>query len=373
MEHYPDIAYRIALATYKNVNLGVARTIAERGISPEEFFTLPLADLQVRSGINARTLRDNSRAEALQAALRELDFMEKHNVKAVLWDDEAFPNRMKQCDDAPAILFVGGNPKFDYKHIVSIVGTRRCSAYGADICRQLVTELASKLDDLLIVSGLAYGIDIAAHRAALAAGVPTGAILAHGLNTLYPAEHRSEARAMMRANGFIATEYTANSPIHRGQFLARNRIVAALADVVIIVESDIKGGAMATARIANAYSREVCAVPGRLTDKYSRGTNSLIYNNEATLIRDADDIIACCRWTPKPKEGQQQTLDFELNPDQQRIINALRRNPDNTVNELSIALDIPVSKLSGILFEMEMDSLIVAIPGGRYCIIDANL
>lgn len=373
MESYPDIAYRLALATYRNVNLGVARTIAERGVSPEEFFTLSLPELQARTGLSSKALRDSSRAEALQGALRELDFMEKHNVKAVLWDDDTFPTRLYQCDDAPAVLFTGGTPRFSYAHVVAIVGTRRCSAYGADITRQLVTELSAELDDLLIVSGLAYGIDIAAHRAALASGVPTGAILAHGLNTLYPAEHRSEARAMMRAGGFIATEYTGHSTIHRGQFLARNRIVAGIADVVVVVESDLKGGAMATARIANAYSREVCAVPGRLTDRCSRGTNSLIYNNEATLIRDAGDIISCCGWSRKPEAGEQQTLDFELGDDQRRIIEALREHPDNTLNELSISLDIPVSALSALMFEMEMDNYIVAIPGGRFCIVDANL
>lgn len=373
MERYPAIVYRIALCTFRNVNLGVVCTLHERGITPEDFFTLSEHELSVRSGINMRMLRDGDRSQALREAVEEAEFLGKHNTRAVFWDDDDYPARLLTCDDAPAVLFVAGRPAFANRHAVAIVGTRRCTAYGADICRSLVNELSGALDDLLIISGLAYGIDIAAHRAALNAGVLTGAVLGHGLRTLYPAEHRNDARNIIRAGGFLTSEYTSGSPIHRGQFLARNRIVAGMADVVVVVESDTKGGAMATARIANAYNREVCAIPGRLTDRYSRGTNSLIYNNEATLVRDAGDILACCGWTAKPEEGQQQTLQFDLSDDQRRIIETLRNHPDHTVNEISVGLGIPMSQLTGILFELEMDSIITAIPGGRYTIIDPNV
>ena len=365
--------YSIAFATFRNMNLGMAHNFENRGITPEMFFSLPLPELCRLSGVSIKALRDDDRKKALADAGEELNFMESHNIKAVLWNSPEYPERLARCEDAPAVLFIAGNTRLSFSHVVSIVGTRRCSAYGADMCRQLVADLHNSIDDLLIVSGLAYGVDIAAHRAALDAGVPTGAILAHGLRTLYPAEHRLDARNIIRSGGFLATEYTSSSPIHRGQFLARNRIVAGLADAVIVVESDIKGGAMATARIANAYSREVFALPGRVTDRYSRGTNELIFRNEASIIRDAADIINCCGWTPKPAEGTQQTLSFELSDEQLQIVNAIRQHPDYTVNQLSVSLSIPISHLSALLFEMEMDNIIVAIPGGRYTLINPDI
>ena len=316
---------------------------------------------------------DAKRAAALEAAVGERAFVESGSVKALYYSDEAFPQRLAQCTDGPAMLYVAGDPAAAAApHSVAIVGTRHCTPYGADFTRRLVADLAARIDGLLIVSGLAYGVDICAHRAALEAGVPTGAVLAHGLNTVYPADHRADAQKIVRSGGFLATEYCSWSQIHRGNFLARNRIIAGLADVTVVVESDIKGGAMATARMAAGYDREVMALPGRVGDTYSRGCNELIASGGAALIREASDLIALMGWREKPAEGQQQELSFEIPASYRPVLDTLKARPEATVNDLCVALNLPFAHLSALLFKMELDDFIVALPGGRYALAARN-
>lgn len=364
-----ELVLRIAFATYRNVNQGIARQFAQVGIGPEEFFALPARELAVRSGVRESFFDDARRQAAIEAACKEANFVRSNDLKAVYYTDASYPRRVAACTDAPAMLFVCGHDSPDAAHVVAIVGTRHCTAYGAEFTRRLVDDLGQRLDSLMIVSGLAYGVDIAAHRAALAAGIPTGAVLAHGLNTVYPAEHRSDARAMCRAGGFLATEYTSQSPIHRGNFLARNRIVAGMCDVLVVVESDVKGGAMTTARIAAAYDREVAAVPGRVFDAYSRGCNALIAGNEAHLLRDADDLIDLMGWKARVPEGRQAELPF-VSEQQRAVLEYISAHPRADVNEMCVGLDIPFARLSALLFEMEMDDMIMSLPGGRYATID---
>ncbi|MDE5555469.1 MAG: DNA-processing protein DprA [Muribaculaceae bacterium] len=251
---------------------------------------------------------------------------------------------------------------------MAIVGTRHATPYGLDFVNHFVAELAERLDNLIVVSGLAYGIDVAAHRAALDNNVPTVAVVAHGLNTIYPADHRSTAAKIVNSGGAIVTEYTSDATIHRSNFLARNRIVAGLSDAVIVVESDIKGGALATARIAAAYNREVFAVPGRTTDTYSRGCNDLIASQSASIIRSADDLIETLNWTSRPKEFTQHELAFDMTPEQKSIADYITSHPDHTVNDICIGLGIPFSQLSAMLFEMEMSDMLITLPGGRYAV-----
>lgn len=367
-----ELSLRIAFATYRNINQGVAKQFARVGIGPEEFFGLPKRELAVRSGVREALFDDDRRRQALEAGRKEANFVLCNDLRAVYYTDEAYPRRLAMCDDAPAMLFLCGKGNPDAAHVVSIVGTRHCTAYGAEFTRRFVNDLAERLDNLLIVSGLAYGVDIAAHRAALAAGIPTGAVLAHGLNTIYPAEHRTDAGTMCRNGGFLATEYTSESTTHRGNFLARNRIVAGLCDALVVVESDVKGGAMTTARIAAAYNREVMAVPGGVFDLYSRGCNALIAGNEAHLLRDADDLIDLMGWKSKPKADVQPELPF-IGEQQQAVLDYMAAHPQADVNEMCIGLDMPYARLSVLLFEMEMDDLIVALPGGRYSAINRPL
>lgn len=357
---------RMAFAHTRNVCVGTAREFAARGVTPEDFFSMEAGQLAALTGLRSSFFDREYRYRALEQAAAEYDFVSDNRLRAIFYTDPDYPTRLLECDDAPAILYVAGRTSPQARHVVAIVGTRHCTTYGQSVTSRLVADLAEALDDLLIVSGLAYGVDIAAHRAALKVGVPTGAVLAHGLNTVYPSDHRNEAVAMVREGGFLASEYRSCDPIHRGNFLARNRIVAGLADVTVVVESDLKGGAMTTAGIASAYQREVMAVPGRVFDTYSRGCNRLIAENRASIVRDAGDIIEACGWTRRPVEGVQSTLALDISDEQRTVMHFVNDHPEATINEIAIAMGLTIPRMQSMLFEMEMSDLIVSIPGNRY-------
>lgn len=363
-------AARIAFATYRNMNLGTARHFEKLGVSPEDFFELPARRLAAITGIRESFFDDGRRSEALAKGRAEATYAADNGIAVNYYTDDTYPHRMLECDDAPAMLFSLGAMR-EYRHVVAIVGTRHCTTYGAEFIRRLVKDLSESVDDLAVISGLAYGADIAAHRAAIANDVATGAVFAHGLNTIYPADHRDDARTIVRNGGFLVTEYPSYGAIHKGNFLARNRIVAAMADVTVVAESDIRGGAMSTARIAGAYNREVMALPGRTSDTYSRGCNALIAGGEASMIRDAADLIAAAGWSARKPEGTQKELPF-LSPEQETIANFLKTNRDATVNDICAALSIPFSRLSSLLFEMEMEEVVSSLPGGRYCLLNVE-
>lgn len=359
------LSAQIAFASYRNINIAAASRFESLGVEASDFFTLPSSRLATLTGMPSDYFDDGRRAKALAEADREANYINRKGINALYYSSAGYPQRLRHCDDAPAMLYSFGEIKPAPKHVVAIVGTRHCTAYGAAMTKALVDDLAAAVPDLLIVSGLAYGVDIAAHRAALAAGVPTGAVVAHGLNTLYPADHRNDARRIVTEGGFVATEYCSDAPIHRANFLARNRIVAGMADVTVIIESDFKGGAMATARTAAAYGREVMAVPGRATDTYSRGCNALLANQTASILRDASDLINLLQWKTEKAPAAQPTLPF-LTDEQELVLKVLAENPSATVNDLCSTLAIPYPKLTALLFDMEMADLVTPLPGGRY-------
>lgn len=349
------------------MNVNIAHEMHRRGIDADNYFTLPPEKLNALLGKMPEIHTDSARNAALQHAASEADYITDKGIQAIYYTDNNYPYRLSECNDAPVMIYSYGNMPAA-EHMLAIVGTRRCTAYGLSFVESLVGELAASLDSLCIVSGLAYGIDIAAHRAAMKAAVPTGAILAHGLHTIYPADHRNDAKRMVDAGGFLLTEYHSSAPIHRGNFLARNRIVAGMCDAVVVVESDVKGGAMATAHVAGAYNREVFALPGRTTDRTSRGCNELIASLGAAMVRDAGDIIERMNWKTRSREGDQKELNFDITPVQLDILRFINEHADMNVNELSVSMGIAYSHLSSLLFEMEIGGLIKALPGGRYLI-----
>lgn len=369
MTSHDELIYRIAFATYRNVNYSSAARLEAKHVTPEAFFTFPASTLASMTGLKSSFFADSRRHEALEAARREADFIAANNIRAIYYTDADYPARLAECNDAPAMLFVLGKGSLEHRHTIAVVGTRHCTAYGLDFTRNLVENLAEALDDVLIVSGLAYGIDIAAHKAAMSAGAVTGAVFAHGLNTVYPSDHRDAARRIIGEGGFLATEYRTCEATHRGNFLARNRIVAGLADATVVVESDERGGAMSTASIASAYNREVFAVPGRVYDPVSRGCNALIARRQASILRNADDIIDFMNWARRPIAGEQSRFSFELDPTQQKVVDFIRSNPLATVNDICVALALPYSHISSLLFEMEMADILVSLPGGRYGVV----
>ena len=295
-----------------------------------------------------------------------MDFINSHNINVFYFTDvENFPSRLCECDDAPILLFGLGTPTFNCPHVVSIVGTRHATVYGTGFVKDFITELSNSLEGLMVVSGLAYGIDVEAHRQSLECNVPTTAVVAHGLSTIYPAAHRNIAAKMVKEGGMILTDYRHDARIMPANFLARNRIVAGMADCTIVVESAIKGGAMTTAHIASAYNRDVFALPGRNTDKYSAGCNRLIAENSAMLIQQPTDIIEFMGWETT-KQNQRDSLFYQPTPEEQAIIDFLTTNGDGFINRIAVATGISIHRLMGLLVDMEFKGLVVNQPGGLY-------
>jgi DNA processing protein len=364
-----ELIRKIAFSSIKGITRSTAAELLKRVGSVDVYFSATQRQLTTITDVSDFCLSEDYRNKTIEDARCEYEFITSNNIEARFFNDDNYPSRLKDCDDAPTMVYSLGNCDLESRHIIAIVGTRHATPYGVDFVNRLVHDLAESLDSLVIVSGLAYGIDAAAHRAALNENVPTAAVLAHGLNTIYPAEHRSLAKKMIGNGGMLLTEYKTSSPVHKGNFLARNRIVAGLSDVVIVVESDIKGGAMATARIADAYNRQVLTVPGRVSDTYSRGCNELIARQTAMIVRNAEDVLNIMGWSSKPKAGVQKELFAEVTPTQTKIIDFITANPDATVNEICVGLAIPYAQLSSELFEMEMRDLIIVLPGGKYGVI----
>ncbi len=369
IDRYDTLTLEIALSKAKGMRAPVVRRMMERVGGLRDFFTMPASHLRSLSGTSSTVFTDSYREALLADAEKEARFVRDNNIDTVFLTSGHYPHRLGSCDDAPVLIYRMGSCDLDSRHMVGVVGTRHATSYGIDFTTKLVRGLANKLDNLVIVSGLAYGIDVAAHREAIAAGIPTVGVLAHPLNTIYPSDHRSVAAQMASNGGALVTEYPTTALIHRSNFLERNRIVAGLCDCLVVVESDIKGGSLSTARIAMQYNRDVFAVPGRVNDRYSRGTNRLISINSASMITDADELIEKMMWTPEEKEKEQQpTLIRALTADEQIILDYINAHPDSTINEMCVNLGRSYSWVSSLLMQLELDDFIITLPGGRYAV-----
>ena len=309
--------------------------------------------------------------EAWSRVEAEMEFAQKNKIEILCISDGRYPQRMKECPDAPLILYYRGNADLNCRRVINIVGTRRCTMYGQDIIRNFLRDLKELCPETLIVSGLAYGVDICAHRNALDNGFNTVGILAHGLDYLYPPRHRSTAVEMVSQGGLL-TEYMSQTNADKRNFVSRNRIVAGISDACILVESAAKGGGLLTTGISKSYNRDVFAFPGRVGDEYSEGCNNAIRNNEAALVTSAEDFVRQMCWDDdiklkKAKEnGIERSLFPEFNEDEGCIVNALKKNNDQQVNFLAMNAGIPFNKINSILFELELKGVIKALPGGIY-------
>ncbi len=361
------LVYRIAFASLRGFNASVAREMLSRVGDEETFFDMSERQLCSLLGHSSRIFDRSYRDSLLEDARREVDFVVSGDIRPLYFTDDDYPTRLAECDDAPVMLYSLGHSRLNDSPVIAIVGTRHATSYGVDRVNDIVATLASRLAvPPVVVSGLAFGIDIAAHRAALSCHVPTVAVLAHGLNTIYPAVHRRDAAAIARDGGMLLTEYRSIDATHKGNFLARNRIIAGLSDCVLVAESAEKGGAIVTARLGADYNREVAAIPGRSTDRYSAGCNRMIHNHTATLVTSADDILELMQWPVRDAEPVQQRLFPSLSPEEEAIVSLLTDRGDMRQTELAAALSIPTPRLMGLLIDMEFKSLIAPIPGGRY-------
>ena len=304
-------------------------------------------------------------------AEKELEYDHRHGIEPICMNDERYPQRLKECPDAPILLYFFGNSDLNQRHVINIIGTRHCTPYGRDIIHSFVRELKALCPDVLILSGLAYGVDIHAHREALENGLNTIGVLAHGLDDIYPRGHRETAQKMIHQGGLLTEYATRTQPIARN-FVQRNRIVAGCADATILIESAAKGGGLITCGIARSYGREVFAFPGSVHSDFSEGCNNLIRDNGASLITSATDFIKAMGWDDAIKleqaqqRGIERTLFPDLSSDEETIVRVLTKSNDLQINLLSIQSNIPISRLTGLLFTLEMKGVIRAMAGGCY-------
>lgn len=318
--------------------------------------------------IHASVVAALDNPSAFLRAEKELEWAEKNRVDCLTLADERYPSRLRECEDAPVVLFFKGNTDLNRLRVVSMVGTRHATDYGKQFCADFLRDLSALCPDVLVVSGLAYGIDVHAHREALANGLSTVGVLAHGLDRIYPSVHRKTAVDML-AKGGLLTEFPTDTNPDRHNFVSRNRIVAGMSDAVIVVESAAKGGSLITAELAEGYHRDCFAVPGRTGDAYSVGCNQLIRDNKAALINDASDFVRAMSWEQAGENGKviavQRNLFPELTEEEQCVVSVLSRD-DLHINTLVVKCNIPVNRMSAILFELEMKGVVKALVGGVY-------
>ena len=309
--------------------------------------------------------------EAMKRADYELKYMQEHGIRGLTLNDDDYPQRLTECPDAPLVLYFTGNCDLNESKIISIVGTRHATVYGEDLIRRFVRDLHQQCPKVLIVSGLAYGVDIHAHREALENGYPTVGVLAHGLDQIYPYAHRETAAEMVNHGGLL-TEFMTQTNADKPNFVRRNRIVAGMADATIVVESAAKGGGLITAEIAQSYDRSVFAFPGNVNAEFSKGCNNLIRDNGAGLITCAADFIRAMNWQDETlrqqalSDGIERTLFPDLSAEEQLIVGILQDTNDLQLNILSVKSSIPIGRLTAILFQLEMKGVIKPLAGGMY-------
>lgn len=364
-----QLLYTLALSCLKGIGQTQILTLLRSGSSAEALFAGQLpSDLAPDFAHRFRTALATSGASALDRAKIEIDYCTQHDIQILPLASAGYPMSLAECADAPLVLFYKGTASLNVAHSLSVVGTRKMTPMGGDLCRHLCVDLANLRLAPLIVSGLAYGVDICVHREALANGLPTVGVLAHGLGqTVYPSAHRQTASEMVVQGGLLS-EYLHDVTPKREFFVRRNRIVAGISAGTVVVESASKGGALITARLAQDYNRAVMAYPGRAFDAYSAGCNELIRQQVATLVTSAADIAEAMGWhTISPSETpRQQELFPLLTPEEEAVCAHLATTDQATANALALAVNLPAHQLLPLLFDMELRGLIRHLPGGNY-------
>ena len=360
--------YQIGLTMIHGVGDTIARQLLQACGSAEAVFREKKQLLEQIPHIGSALSEAIQQPDVLKRAEQELLFAEKNHIRIFYWEDPDYPARLKECDDAPLLFYFKGNANLDAALVLSIVGTRQATSYGRDCVEEILRELSRRFPDLLVVSGLAYGIDICAHQQSLQCKLPTVGVLAHGLDRIYPSVHRSIAIQMLQQGGLL-TDFPTGTEPDKPNFVRRNRIIAGLADATLVAESSDRGGSLITADLAFSYGRDVFAIPGRATDRHSRGCNKLIQQNKAALVTSAEDLILAMRWDVQEKPTQlpkQTQLLFPEQEEKQQILDFLAVRKEAHINELALALALPVQQLNAILFEMELDGILKSMPGNRY-------
>ena len=356
--------YTIALSKINLVGPKTAKLLISYAGGVEEVFKLSKKELFKIPGIGQKIVNNILSENHFDAAEKEIKFMEKHGIKALNYLSPEYPQRCLHFEDAPLLLFYRGTSDLNYARTVSIVGTRKPTEYGKSSCEKIIDGL--KPYSPLIISGLAYGIDSTAHRKSVESNIPNIGVLGHGMDRIYPAANRKLANKMLE-NGGLLTEFTSGVGPDREHFPMRNRIIAAMSDVVIVIESARKGGSIITALFANNYNKDVFAIPGRTNDERSEGCNKLIKQNKAHLLESAADIAYIMRWEKDINQAPiQSTLLLDLDPKEQSIYDLLKEEEKLHVDAISQKLKLPLSTLSNLLLTMEFKGIIKSLPGKQY-------
>lgn len=357
-----DLLYVLALQHVKGIgDINAKKLISHCGTAKNVFKEKRIL-LEKINGIGSFTIRHLADSNNLNEAEKELNYIKKNNIETSYFLDNNYPEKLKHCVDGPILIFKRGNISIKKQPVISIVGTRKITSYGRGFCEQLINEI--KEYNPIIVSGFAYGVDICAHKTAIKNNLQTIGVLAHGFEDFYPKIHKKYSNEVENNGGFI-TDFWHNETPLRENFLKRNRIVAGISDATIIIESAEKGGSLVTADIANSYSRDVFAVPGRSFDKFSKGCNNLIKQHKAAMLTSPQDLIELLNWDieNKPKNEIQKQLFVDLNETEQQIVDFLVENGKEVLDSIAINCKVPIHQTTTILFNLEMKGVVKPLPG----------
>jgi DNA processing protein len=356
-----ELFYLLALQKVEGVGDIVAKKLLTHCRNAETIFKTKSSQLSSIDGIGTVLLSKLKNKSIFEKAEEELKFIKNNEINVAFFQDDNYPERLKHCIDGPLLLFTSGNIDFKTRKIISIVGTRQITSYGTEFCKKLISDLAPL--NPIIVSGFAYGVDIVAHQAAMEHDLQTIGVVAHGLDQIYPSIHKKYV-AKMEKNGGFMTEFWSGTNPEKENFVKRNRIVAGMSEATIVIESADKGGSLITANLANDYNRDVFAVPGRTSDKFSQGCNNLIKTQKANLLTSAADIVYILNWDLQEKSKPvQKQLFVTLENDEQKIYDYLLKSGKEILDIIALECDFPIYKISGMLLNMELKGVIRPLPG----------
>ena len=361
---HEELFYLLALQKVENIGDVVAKKLLSTFGTAENVFNAKSSEIQSIDGIGECRIKNLKSKVAFEQAESELNFIEKNKIKAISFLDNDYPKKLLHCGDGPIVLFQAGKIDLENRRIISIVGTRQITSYGIDFCRNLIAELAPL--NPIIVSGFAYGVDIVAHKSAMENDLQTIGVLAHGLNPIYPKSHKRYMAGMENNGGFL-TEFWSTSNPEKENFVKRNRIVAGMSEATIVIESAEKGGSLITANLAHDYNRDVFAVPGRTTDKYSAGCNNLIKTQKAHVLTQAADLIYMLDWEINKKiNSVQKQLFVSLEPEEQQVADYLQINGKQLLDIIALECGLPIYKISPLLLNLELKGVVRPLPGKQF-------
>lgn len=361
-----ELLNQLALTLVPNIGDVHAKILINHFGNASSIFKAKTNALEKIEGIGAVRAKSIKEFDDFNSAEKELKFIEKYKIKTLFLTDKEYPQRLLNCYDSPTVLFYKGVADLNASKIIAVVGTRSNTDYGKQFTEKLVKDLSAQ--NILIISGLAFGIDAIAHKAALKNNLPTVGVVGHGLDKVYPPENTGLAKEIVKNGGGILSEFFSGTKPDKHNFPLRNRIVAGLSDATVVVETNIKGGSMITAKLADAYNRDVFALPGRINDKTSSGCNHLIKYNKAILLTDADELLDVLGWKEKKKEKlkHQKELFIELSAEEKIIIQLLQQKETVAIDEINFKSGLSSSAVAAAILNLELQGVVGSMPGKMY-------